>query len=263
VRQQNLAVWGDRRVLREYGAGEGFLDAGERAAFEYVRERARGQPVLDLGVGGGRTVPLLVPLASRYVALDYTPAMVEVCRHRYPAIDVQLGDARDLTRFSDECFALVVFSFNGIDAVDHVGRACVLREIHRVLRPGGCFWFSTLNLEGSGPRMRPWIPEWPRLDGHPLRFAARLVRMPARMARRIRNYTRVRTQASQGEGWHTGPLSAHDYRLLMHFTSLTRELRELAEAGFTRPLVLDNAGRPLVAGDDLHAPFWFQILAFK
>jgi SAM-dependent methyltransferase len=260
----NKAVWERPRHVAEYAAREGFIDEGERAIFARVEPLVRGQPVLDLGVGAGRTVPLLRPLASRYVALDYTPRMVEACRRRFPGIDARLGDARDLSAFEDESFGLVAFSYNGIDAIDHEGRRRVLGEALRVLKPGGWFWFSTLNMHGGARRFSPWWPEWPTRDGHPLRFAARSLWALARVPRLVRRQARIRPRFSYGDGWCIETLAAHGYRLLVHYTSLERVHRELAEAGFrSHPLVLDCAdGRP-VSSTEQSVPFWFQILAHK
>ena len=47
------------------------------------------------------------------------------------------ADARNLSRFGDGKFALVLFSFNGIDGVGRADRYRILREFHRVVRPGG------------------------------------------------------------------------------------------------------------------------------
>ena len=71
-------------------------DAGERVAIAAIREEVRGKPILDLGVGTGRTIPLFAPLTHDYRGIDYLQAMVDECRARYPAARVDLGDARDL-----------------------------------------------------------------------------------------------------------------------------------------------------------------------
>ncbi len=259
---RNLAVWGDPHALQSYGTAEGFCDRGEQAIYEHLRARLSEEAILDLGVGGGRTVPLLAPLARRYVALDYTPHMAEACRRRFPSIDVSVGDARDLSRFPAHSFGLVTFSFNGIDAVDHAGRAQVLREVHRVLRPGGLFWFSTLNIAGLGLRLRPWIPEWQAERDGRLRFAYDNARMLARIPKRLLNYARVRPWFRRGDGWAIDTLSAHDYNLLVHYTSLARQRDELAEHGFQIERALDSGhGRPAEIGQDTRDVFWFQILA--
>jgi SAM-dependent methyltransferase len=258
----NRAVWAEPHALNSYAAAEGFTDRGEQAIYERLRARLSAEVILDLGVGGGRTVPLLTPFARRYVALDYTPHMVDACRRRFPEIDVSVGDARDLSRFSEATFDLVAFSFNGIDAVDHEGRDHVLRGVWRVLKPGGLFWFSTLNITGLGLRLRPWIPEWqPARDGR-LRFAYDNARMLARIPRRLLNYARVRPLFRCGAGWSIDTLSAHDYNLLVHYTSLPRQRDELSEHGFTIELVLDSGqGEPVAMDQEMSDVFWFQILA--
>lgn len=261
----NKAVWGRPRNVAQYSARAGFVDEGERAIFAHVEPLVRGQPVLDLGVGAGRTAAFLGPISSRYVAVDYTPAMVEACRQRFPHLDVRLGDARDLSAFVDGSFALVAFSYNGIDAIDHEGRKRVLQEAQRVLKPGGWFWFSTLNMDGGARRFSPWWPEWPTPEpGRPLRFLLGALWAIARVPRLVRNQERIRHQFSYGDGWCIETLAAHGYRLLIHYTSLSRTRQELLEAGFQPdPLVLDCATGKTVPPGRESDPFWFQILTRK
>src|ERR1700682_1060613 len=94
----NQDTWAASGTLDWLGSLEGFVDAGERTAYARIAELARDQPILDLGVGAGRTIPMLQSLSRDYVAIDYTPAMVERARQRFPGVDIQLGDARDLSR---------------------------------------------------------------------------------------------------------------------------------------------------------------------
>jgi ubiquinone/menaquinone biosynthesis C-methylase UbiE len=98
----------------------------------YARKR-----VLDLGVGGGRTTHSLAPHASLYIGIDYSRAMIEICQDRFPHHQFEPGDARDLSRFPAEWFDFVLFSYNGIDFVDHADRLQVLKEIARVSHLGG------------------------------------------------------------------------------------------------------------------------------
>src|SRR5580658_8015473 len=96
-------------------ARSGWIDVGERILVNRIADEIRSQAILDVGVGGGRTAWMLRPISRDYIAVDYSPEMVEACRHEYPGLDVRECDARDLSMFGDGVFSLVVFSFNGID----------------------------------------------------------------------------------------------------------------------------------------------------
>jgi len=58
----NPRVWAQPGVVHGYAGAQGFLEEGERVLFERIANAVRGEPILDLGVGGGRTVSLLAPL---------------------------------------------------------------------------------------------------------------------------------------------------------------------------------------------------------
>src|SRR5262245_43360174 len=148
--RKNREVWSDRGAIKGLASSQGFTNEGERAAYWHIVDEIRNKPILDLGVGPGRTIKLLRSLSDKYVALDYLPPMVEHVRERFPFVDVRLGDARDLSSFGASTFYLVVFSYMGIDSVDHEGRQRILSEAYRVLQPGGILWFSTLNKEEIG-----------------------------------------------------------------------------------------------------------------
>ena len=77
----NRRTWSG--VADEY-AIEGWGDPGEVVALLLAADRARGRPVLDLGVGGGRTTALLRLVSSEYMGIDYTPELVDLCRDAAP-----------------------------------------------------------------------------------------------------------------------------------------------------------------------------------
>ena len=52
--------------------------------------------------------------------------------------------------FKDNSFDFVLFSFNGIDSFSHKDRIAALREVRRVLRNDGIFYFSSHNLNWIG-----------------------------------------------------------------------------------------------------------------
>jgi SAM-dependent methyltransferase len=126
-----------------YYAQESQLQPAERELFtKYIRS---DMSILDIGVGGGRTTPYLAELSRDYVGVDYSEAMVEACRSRYPDQRFEWGDAADLSMFEDASFDAVIFSFNGIDTLGAEGRSRCLSEIARVLRDDGIFIFSSHN----------------------------------------------------------------------------------------------------------------------
>jgi ubiquinone/menaquinone biosynthesis C-methylase UbiE len=148
-------------------AGLKYLSPCERSIFEtYLKP---GLSVLDLGVGGGRTTPYLSKLASYYVGVDYSEAMIRACRSKFPDLDFLLMDASDLSVFPNASFDAIVFSFNGLDYVvpDEKRMRC-LRECRRVLRPEGVLIFSSHN-----PRSVLVRPAWDR--GRVRAFARKFV----------------------------------------------------------------------------------------
>jgi ubiquinone/menaquinone biosynthesis C-methylase UbiE len=139
----NLKIYNTPEVASHYAALN-YLSPCERLIFETYLQP--GMAILDLGVGGGRTTPLLSQNASRYVGVDYAEEMIRLCRSRYPLEEFVVADASDLSAFSDMSFDAVVIAFNGLDYIfPEEKRARCLRECWRVLRPGGIFIFSSHN----------------------------------------------------------------------------------------------------------------------
>jgi ubiquinone/menaquinone biosynthesis C-methylase UbiE len=151
----NLQIYRAPEVASHYAALN-YLTPCEQFLFRtYVKP---GMAVLDLGVGGGRTTPYLSRVASRYVGVDYSEAMIRACRTKFPHLDFVLADASDLSRFKDASFDAIVFSFNGLDyVVPKEKRLQCLRECRRVLRDEGVLLFSSHN-----PRAILVRPGWDR-----------------------------------------------------------------------------------------------------
>ena len=143
-------------VVADY-AQRGELFPAERAILDALA--LADAALLDIGVGGGRTTRHLVPLVGRYVGVDIAAAMVERCRVAFAGerhATFEVCDARDLSRFADGEFDIVLFSYNGIDAFAGADRATTLREMVRTTAPGGAVAFSTHNINAlrMAPRLR-------------------------------------------------------------------------------------------------------------
>jgi ubiquinone/menaquinone biosynthesis C-methylase UbiE len=201
----NQKTYNDPAVIALYAKMEG-LQPCEAAMFQ--RWIKPGSAVLDLGVGGGRTAGPLSKIADRYIGIDYSQGMVEACQARYPQLDFRHGDATDLSRFEDNLFDAVVFSFNGIDSIrTDECRAQCLREVARVLKPGGVFVFSSRNARVIGV--------WPQLR------TARGVQVPWRIVYSLYASLRLAARSlSQAAFWKgSGYLLDPVHGGLVHYSS--------------------------------------------
>jgi SAM-dependent methyltransferase len=108
-------------------------------------ERARpklGEYVLDAACGTGvvaRSVAPMVGLSGRTVGLDFDPIMIEMARRLAPEIEWRHGDLQNLP-FADGFFDLVICQ-QGLQYLPD--RNAGLRQIYRVLRPGGRMVLAT------------------------------------------------------------------------------------------------------------------------
>lgn len=154
----NRNVFGRADVVDFYAAQTDVLPEEQQL---FGRHIPPGSEILDLGVGAGRTTPILSRGAARYVGLDYVPDMVAAAKAAHPDQEFVVGDASDLAGLDDESFDVVVFSFNGLDCLPSVAaREACLRECRRVLRDGGRLIVSSHNprailgravVAGTGP----------------------------------------------------------------------------------------------------------------
>jgi SAM-dependent methyltransferase len=256
----NRGLWRSARVQRIFARRGGWTDAGEARVMERVAKEAGGQPILDIGVGAGRTLPYLRSLSDDYIAVDYLQEMVRLARSRYPDARIEHADARDLSAFADDKFALVVFSFNGIDGLAHEDRPKVHTAVKRVLRPGGVFAYSTHNLDHPSAGHPPW--DRSRL---PARITLRpLVGWAARLPRRARSYRRLRALCARGEDWAILVGASYNFGVVGHYVTLEEALRELREAGYAPGVeVYSTSAVQLQPGCDTGDTAWFQLLARK
>ena len=256
----NQRTYAATRVVRQYRAATGWLEPGEQAAFELIAEQVRDGAILDIGVGGGRTAPLMLAIGSDYRGIDYCPAMVDVARSRFPHHQFLMMDARQLT-FADSSFDLAAFSHNGIDSVDIADRRKVLRNVYRVLRRGGYFVFSSLNRQG-----RAYDDHWPDFGVFcGIRWSPnRLLRAVVQFVIGGANWLRLRHFAGDEQDVAIGNLSAHSFGLITLFTSLKAQLQQLADTGFQVEAVLEPDGRRLAAdGSEASNAPWYHFVARK
>lgn len=209
------------------------LYPGEQLLYAAAEPEVAGRPILDLGVGAGRTVAALTSISSRYVAIDYTQAMIDATRRRFPGLDVRLGDARSLPELAGASFALVVFSCSGIDMAAPDDRQRILHEVHRLLLPNGLFVFSTHNWDYWRTTSRhPLAPSKPSGHPHPLQALRSLAGGMLRAPARVYNRHVLRAMEQRSDHWGIINTPYHDWSTMLHCVTLHEQRAQLQRAGF-------------------------------
>lgn len=126
-----------------------------------LAERVTGagpRRVLDVGAGTGALLPDLRRLApsSTLVAADLTEAMLRLADRSTPRV---VADVTHLP-FGDGGFDVAIMAFMLFHVPDPVGG---LREVHRILAPGGRVGVATWAEGGGCPALDVWEEE---LDAH-------------------------------------------------------------------------------------------------
>ncbi len=94
-----------------------------------------GGPVADVGCGPGHTTALLRELGADAFGIDLSPVMIEIARREHPGARFDVGSMTDL-KLADASLAGVLAWWSLIHIPDEAVPG-VLRQFHRVLRPGG------------------------------------------------------------------------------------------------------------------------------
>lgn len=172
-------------------AETGFYNAHlDRPACLELLGDVSGLSILDAACGPGLYAEELVRRGASVRGFDHSPRMVELARTRVPEAEFRVHDLADpigwLPDFSVDA-ALFALALEYVD-----DRLATLRELHRVLRPGGALVLSRMHPTG----------DWLRQGG---------------------NYFDVRVvEETWSRGWH----------LRYWLAPLERTCEELYEAGF-------------------------------
>lgn len=246
----NMRTMGDATVVAHYARPWGLAPA-EQTVLARVAGLARGKPILDIGVGGGRTVEALRGISHDYLGIDYSQGMVDACRRRFPDARFELADARALSGVADDSIFLAVFSCNGIGMVSHVDRLRILGEVHRVLQPGGIFVFSTHNR--NSPEFRRGF-QFPALQWsmNPLRALVRTARFAGESLLRARNRRRFRRTEVHAPQYSIINDVCHHYGTMLYYVTLEEQRRQLHDAGFEADAEAYDLDGERVHGDTRH-----------
>ena len=133
----------DAETILGWDSPAGRSRADRRARLFVTHGRmAPGMRVLEVGCGTGEFTRRVAPVGARLVALDLSSDLLARARAKAEAVaQFVRGDAQALP-FADGTFDVVY----GCSILHHLDVDVALREIRRVLRPGGRLVFSEPNL---------------------------------------------------------------------------------------------------------------------
>jgi len=239
---QNQDVYRVPKVAADY-ARQSKLYPPEQAILRLIMSDLETARMLDLGVGGGRTTLHFARVVREYVGADYSESMILECRKRFAAHPDRLTfvvcDARSMQMFPSGCFDFILFSFNGIDYVNHPDRLTILKEIQRIGRPGAWFCFSSHNLNSCAQ-----LFEWHRMISLKPKFVARTAKRL--VLRFVYNWhiNAATVKRSQYLMFNDG---AHSGRLLTYYIRPEEQVIQLSQ-GFTEVRVFSSVSGAEIVG---------------
>ena len=223
------------------------LSKAEKAALNHVTG-ATDKPILDIGVGAGRTVAALREVSKDYIGVDYVSEMVEECKKKFPDVQFEQGDARNLISFNDNYFHTIMFSMNGISMVDHHGRLEILKEAYRLLRPGGVFLFSTYNKDNPIHKKLFRFPEF-MFSFNPLKLGVRGIRYTYNLMIAMKNRFKFRKHEIHTSEYSMVNDVCHNYATMLYYISQSNQFAQLVSAGFDKNIVVFDLSGNIVNGD--------------
>lgn len=124
------------------------------AAYEHAAQYVAGKCVVDCGCGEGYGTALLAETAALAIGLDRDPEAVAYAAQKYHHTEraTHVAGSAGLLPFRDGSIDVVVC----FQVLEHLpDPLAFLREVHRVLTPGGVFLLTTPNLLVTGARPNP------------------------------------------------------------------------------------------------------------
>ncbi len=132
-------------------ASDNFVFQRSLLAYHAAAERLSGD-VLEIGTGTGYGIQVVAPHADRFVTIDkHRPANLPELERQASNIEFREATVPPLP-FNDGTFDFVI----SFQVIEHIKQDTeFVREVHRVLRPGGKFIVTTPNAPMSLTR-NPW-----------------------------------------------------------------------------------------------------------
>jgi len=130
---------------------------------QYVLDRAEiiGQPVLDVGCGGGLVSEALASAGAKVTGIDMAVPALNVARAHADESGFEIeyieSTAEDFAKTHGEKFAVVTC----MELVEHVpDPASIFKACAELTRPGGHLFFSTVNRTWLARLLVIWVAEY-------------------------------------------------------------------------------------------------------
>ena len=229
------------------------LQPPEVSIFVKYKDAFYGRKLLDIGCGAGRTSHYLRNFTGQYVGVDYSSSMVEFSRQRYSDLRFQVADVRDLSCFRTGEFDFVLFSYNGLDYIDHNDRLLALAEIRRVLKVGGVFVFSAHNRQFNRIKLKPSM----QFFLNPVR----LLKEAISYYKQLKNRRELKSKEIQTEEYALYNDSGNNFGLITYYIDRHYQEKQLAGAGFELLEMYKLNGQSLLENEDGSESAWIYYVA--
>jgi len=155
---ENVAKWRDHKWEREGhewspgGTARGTEMLWCRSILPRIHAHLPATTILEIGPGFGRWTQYLLPLSSRLIGVDVSDRCVNACTERFARENAAflVNDGRSLP--IDDASVDFAFSFDSLVHVEAREVDGYVRELARVLKPGGTAWLHHSNLAAYAHR---------------------------------------------------------------------------------------------------------------
>jgi ubiquinone/menaquinone biosynthesis C-methylase UbiE len=264
VTQNVISVNNNKRVYESQDVITFYIDQNdlqkpEATILEELRNELPNMKMLDIGVGAGRTTTHFAGIAKEYLGIDYSSNMINACIEKfrnYPGkISFRTADARTMKLFKDNSFDFVLFSFNGIDYMDHEERTKALLEIRRIISKGGYFCFSTHNLNFLLKKCSI------QLSKDPAKFASRASQLlQMRLLNTKEAWQTIRNSSINAKHTMVND-GAMDFRLKTYYITPMEQLRQLTELGYANTKMYSLSNGREIKNPDNSVDNWIYYLS--
>lgn len=133
------------KIAPHFSDTRSFVWADLKPLAAYAKEKDR---VLDIGCGNGRLYQLFKDASVFYAGIDYSEALIQIAKQKFPQTQFVVAEMRKLP-FLDHEFNVIfcIAVFHHLPTPET--RVQALREMKRVLKPGGKIILTNWNLLGD------------------------------------------------------------------------------------------------------------------